>query len=481
MADPAAKAKHDEYRRRVVAVYQAYAPAKLGGVDRVLEKYAGQEETLMAWLVSNYGPEPTTAPPAATASSSPSRVARESSIILPSNELMDLGPIHTEQSMIVRDLLGPDPYDEVKKLARANEGFASPEHEHLWEQAWLCKSPFALLEKQWKEHDSILLANFANKVTAHNGEFKRTKRRFFVLVPPLLYYFDNNVVTTLCRGAVYLVGASVAEDELGGKPAIEITPRSRHKPMDLDPKDECTSVKLQFENQKLHMQWLNVLTKTAAVTQPAPELLSSRSMRFLPNASMRQADVVAAGGAGLSASVTFASPSPGGVPTSTSAQTFAVTADSIKSRLRRLASDRDPAQFCNILLEAVCEHVQSAASLWQIMEQLEEVPRKEVAPTQSPTPSDAQDLARTTLAEISELKSAQVAMERRIEEQLSALVDLQGRSGAAQVAVPSSTLAGAAGLAGGSGETLDPEWDRRMARLRERKVAVDAMLQQLPS
>ncbi|RNF03856.1 hypothetical protein TraAM80_05510, partial [Trypanosoma rangeli] len=46
------------FRDRVIALYTQYAPDKLANVDAQLEKYRGQEEALIAALVSKYGPEP---------------------------------------------------------------------------------------------------------------------------------------------------------------------------------------------------------------------------------------------------------------------------------------------------------------------------------------------------------------------------------------------------------------------------------------
>ena len=47
------------YQERVFAIYQTYAPDKLSTVDSTLDKYKGNEEALLAALVKKYGPEPT--------------------------------------------------------------------------------------------------------------------------------------------------------------------------------------------------------------------------------------------------------------------------------------------------------------------------------------------------------------------------------------------------------------------------------------
>ena len=39
-------------------MYQQYAPDKLGTLDTVLAKYAGNEQSLIDALVTKYGPEP---------------------------------------------------------------------------------------------------------------------------------------------------------------------------------------------------------------------------------------------------------------------------------------------------------------------------------------------------------------------------------------------------------------------------------------
>ncbi|KEG15425.1 hypothetical protein DQ04_00081240 [Trypanosoma grayi] len=46
------------YRTRLLALYEAYAPARTGNVDAQLEKYRGREEELIAAVVKKYGPEP---------------------------------------------------------------------------------------------------------------------------------------------------------------------------------------------------------------------------------------------------------------------------------------------------------------------------------------------------------------------------------------------------------------------------------------
>lgn len=46
------------YRERMVALYEAYDPSKVGSVDATLEKYKGKEEAVIKKLVEKYGPEP---------------------------------------------------------------------------------------------------------------------------------------------------------------------------------------------------------------------------------------------------------------------------------------------------------------------------------------------------------------------------------------------------------------------------------------
>jgi hypothetical protein len=47
-----------DYRSRVLALYQKYAPKKVNNIDAVMTKYKGQEEDLITALVGKYGPEP---------------------------------------------------------------------------------------------------------------------------------------------------------------------------------------------------------------------------------------------------------------------------------------------------------------------------------------------------------------------------------------------------------------------------------------
>lgn len=56
---PAAITTESEFRSRIVAMYKAYQPDKVGTVDATLAKYTGREKQLIAALVSKYGPEPT--------------------------------------------------------------------------------------------------------------------------------------------------------------------------------------------------------------------------------------------------------------------------------------------------------------------------------------------------------------------------------------------------------------------------------------
>ena len=46
------------YKDRVTAMYQQYAPEKLAQLDTVMGKYAGNEQSLIDALVTKYGPEP---------------------------------------------------------------------------------------------------------------------------------------------------------------------------------------------------------------------------------------------------------------------------------------------------------------------------------------------------------------------------------------------------------------------------------------
>jgi hypothetical protein len=46
------------FRDRMIAMYEAYEPAKSGTVDSTLEKYKGKEEAVIKKLVEKYGPEP---------------------------------------------------------------------------------------------------------------------------------------------------------------------------------------------------------------------------------------------------------------------------------------------------------------------------------------------------------------------------------------------------------------------------------------
>ncbi|CUG88272.1 Hypothetical protein, putative [Bodo saltans] len=57
-AAAATPSKAGDYRNRIVALYEKYAPGKLGTVDSALEKYQGAEDALIDALVKKYGPEP---------------------------------------------------------------------------------------------------------------------------------------------------------------------------------------------------------------------------------------------------------------------------------------------------------------------------------------------------------------------------------------------------------------------------------------
>jgi hypothetical protein len=62
-AEPAAPAERS-YKDRVVAIFEAYDPGKVGQAGALLEKHKGKEEQVISSLVKKYGPEP--APKAAT-------------------------------------------------------------------------------------------------------------------------------------------------------------------------------------------------------------------------------------------------------------------------------------------------------------------------------------------------------------------------------------------------------------------------------
>ncbi|EAN94217.1 hypothetical protein, conserved [Trypanosoma cruzi] len=50
-----------DYRDRVIALYQCYAPEKMAGVDAQLSKYEGREEEFIQAIINKYGPEPDSA------------------------------------------------------------------------------------------------------------------------------------------------------------------------------------------------------------------------------------------------------------------------------------------------------------------------------------------------------------------------------------------------------------------------------------
>lgn len=50
--------KPNIYKERLLRFYEKYNPGKLGSVDKMLRRYEGSEEQLMAELVKTYGPEP---------------------------------------------------------------------------------------------------------------------------------------------------------------------------------------------------------------------------------------------------------------------------------------------------------------------------------------------------------------------------------------------------------------------------------------
>jgi hypothetical protein len=54
---PPSQPKND-YHARVTAMYEKYAPEKVGNVQKVLAAYVDQEHELMEHLVRKYGPEP---------------------------------------------------------------------------------------------------------------------------------------------------------------------------------------------------------------------------------------------------------------------------------------------------------------------------------------------------------------------------------------------------------------------------------------
>jgi len=67
LGEPAASPESRTYRDRVLAIYQAYAPARAALADGALQAYRGREERLIRTLVRKYGPEPPTPSAAAHA------------------------------------------------------------------------------------------------------------------------------------------------------------------------------------------------------------------------------------------------------------------------------------------------------------------------------------------------------------------------------------------------------------------------------
>ncbi|CUG93171.1 Hypothetical protein, putative [Bodo saltans] len=65
--------QNPEHRSRLLRFLEAYAPDKVGNVDRILAGYAGNEAKMFEGLVAKYGPEPSVAGASPTPQPSPSR------------------------------------------------------------------------------------------------------------------------------------------------------------------------------------------------------------------------------------------------------------------------------------------------------------------------------------------------------------------------------------------------------------------------
>ena len=475
MSDP-----QEPYRRRVTAIYQQYAPEKISAVNSSLAKYRGQEEALIEALVTKYGPEPGDngamglPPPSPSTprqqqlsmpgSTPPASLQRQNTMSDPAFGSFFGSP---QASMVFSNDASPggamppdvnldDDFASVRRIVKESQ-FQNAEHERMWEEAWLGKIPLSTISKYAGGDQTPLLDGFGFKLASRPKAFTRKyQKRFFLLLPYFLYYFDSDELTSECRGALYMDGASVAEVEHEGKTLIEIQSRVQHKPAQLDPDGNYSAFKIYFESTRVQAKWFQVLsemtkvkvraksmgpqqmalerarsqhqmqsqysmnqgyqssnnsrTPTPTGQQQQQQQQQSQNQQQLPSAQQLAGSPSASGLGGMALA------SPG---TQAPTGTILVSEDNVKNRIRRLAKQdgRDPTIVIEKLTEFICKVPCGGQDLWDLMEELEGVEKKEGSKQET----GAGKIADGPNAELIELKANQSALEKKLEEQ-SALI-----------------------------------------------------------
>ncbi len=471
-----------DYRRRVTAIYQHYAPDKLKAVDNSLLKYKGQEEDLIAALVSRYGPEPPSQggganapggspsfhppgpPPASTHGQgafpsaglqSQQSVAFDNYGIFGSpQQSMVFTPNVDANMMLAAAQAQNQPQDEfaaVRKLVRDTQ-FLNPEHERMWEEAWVGKIPLGTIRKYASGDQVALLDDWGFKRSSHPKSLKKFQKRYFLLLPYFLYYFENNDANSACKGALYLDGATVKETDIDGKTCIEISSRVQHKPTSVDPDGIYDSFKIYFESQRTQAKWLQILQEMTKVKAPAatagpsgaPGLQRTQSMMVPPGSpgglllqqpgsfafqpggntpplpgtgSVSPAQNVAPAGPSSTLARGSTPPIPLAAPPSQQQQappgTILVSEDNVKNRIRRLVKeDRNPTTVIDTLTEFICKMVCGQQEVWELMEDIEVIDRGYQRPT-VPLPQTNE----TAMAEIAELRAINASLQKKLDEQ----------------------------------------------------------------
>lgn len=455
-------------RKRVASIYAQYAPEKLPTVEDVVQRHQGEPEALLEALTTKYGPEP----------------GRE----LPRQGSAGTGDLRSTSSprrASVADVRSREDHelDNIKRLV-GDTGFLCSDHERRWEEAWLGKIPMSTI---CKSNPDILIEGFGHKHASMKSVFSKWQKRYFVVIAPFVYYFENDKVESAVRGCIYMPRAKVNCVEADGKEGIEVESRVLRKPAGKDGNADYSSFIIAFDNDRQAKVWFEVLTRLSRITAKpvdvkqavAAERQRTMSMMMVaptqatlpttPPAPMRQTPRG-------SASDVLDEDDRISVSSAKKAQ-LPISSSELVSRIRRLTDERDATSVNEALIRFIAAKVTDTMELWKLMEEVERIEKiqapaaqqqsattpnewstrvnavdvpsnlaaaaSQLASMSSVVPSQveqrtAHDVtealdqlapddasAGSTEAQLREIRRSQQEMQRRFDEQMSALVRVQ--------------------------------------------------------
>ncbi|ESL06622.1 hypothetical protein TRSC58_05701 [Trypanosoma rangeli SC58] len=178
-------------------------------------------------------------------------------------------------------------------------------------------------------------------------------------------------------------------------------------------------------------------------------------------------------------------------------QHLTVSAFSVKTRLRRIAEKKDKHHLGELLLQFVSSHINDAAALWELIDQVEELPdvtaqTRATSLTASPlccggkrellrsgTPPDYDASIEAAMQDV-----AWPTPPNSVEQHLSSIEKNEEGKQKEWVGTspPSHTQSDGMGFpsVASSPHAVDAEWRRRLQRLQERRSVIDKVLSKLP-